>query len=163
MVLVTWFPSEAALQSHHECTLLWGGTCPDMTLDVAGPTCYSAHACAAPLRDQTTTTMIWYPTQSHYPDTELTSPRPVLLMPNTKPGSDKYKFDKSLASLDCSSHFVAAHAQCSLCLESEWSEVASRDCVWRVRELFEEYAWRWGWGQREGVAGGGGGAFHAMH
>ena len=41
-----------------------------------------------------------YPTQSHYPDTELTSPCPILLMPTTKLGSDKYQFYKSLVWLD---------------------------------------------------------------
>ena len=39
-------------------------------------------------------------TQFHYPDTELTSPCSILLMLNTKQGSNNYQFDKSLAWLD---------------------------------------------------------------
>ena len=33
-----------------------------------------------------------YPTQSHYPDTELASPCPILLMLSARLGSDKYQF-----------------------------------------------------------------------
>ena len=39
--------------------------------------------------------MTCYPTQSHYPDTEPTSPRPILIMLSARLGSDK-----SLVSLD---------------------------------------------------------------
>ena len=42
----------------------------------------------------------WYPTHSHYPDTELTSPSLVLVMLGAKLGSDNYQFCKSLASCD---------------------------------------------------------------
>ena len=56
------------------------------------PTCDSVHLwwpfCAAPVGNQATATMTWYPTQSHYPDTEVTSSCPILLMPNTRLGSD---------------------------------------------------------------------------
>ena len=59
-------------------------------------TCDSAHSwwlySAGPLGDQATSTMIWYPTQSHYPDTEPTSPCFILIMPSTRLGSDKYTF-----------------------------------------------------------------------
>ena len=45
--------------------------------------CDSAHSWqlygAAPLGHQVTSTMTWYHTQSHYPDTEITSPRPTLI------------------------------------------------------------------------------------
>ena len=51
---------------------------------------------AAPLGSQAISTMTWYPTQSHYPDTEPNSPCSILIMPNTWLGSDKYEFDKSL-------------------------------------------------------------------
>ena len=34
--------------------------------------------------------------QLHFPDTELTSPCRILLMPHARLGSDKYQFDKSL-------------------------------------------------------------------
>ena len=44
--------------------------------------------------------MTWYPTRSHYPDTEPTSPCPILIMPSTWLGSDKYQFYKSLIWLD---------------------------------------------------------------
>ena len=39
-------------------------------------------------------------TQSHYPDTESTSPCSILIMPNTWLGSDKYQFYKSFHWLD---------------------------------------------------------------
>ena len=45
---------------------------------------------AAPLGDQVTSTMTWYPTQSHYPDTDLTSLCPNLIMPNAWLGNDGY-------------------------------------------------------------------------
>ena len=35
--------------------------------------------------------MTWYPTQSYYPDTEPTSPCPILIMSSACLGSDKYK------------------------------------------------------------------------
>ena len=51
----------------------------------------------AGLGDQVTGTMAQYPTQSHYPDTVLTSPTTpsrILLMPITRLYQDKYKFYK---------------------------------------------------------------------
>ena len=39
---------------------------------------------AAPLGNQATSTMSCYPTQSHCPDTDLTSPYPILIMLNTR-------------------------------------------------------------------------------
>ena len=50
---------------------------------------------AAPQGDQATGTMTGYPAESHYPDTELTSPCPILMIPSAQVGSDKYKFGKS--------------------------------------------------------------------
>ena len=41
----------------------------------------SGHA-ATPLGNQAISTMTWYPTHSHYPDIEPTSPRPILIMPS---------------------------------------------------------------------------------
>ena len=35
---------------------------------------------ASPLRDQATSTITWYPTQSHYPNIEPTSPCPILIL-----------------------------------------------------------------------------------
>ena len=43
----------------------------------------------APLGNQAAGTMTQYPTQSHYPNTELPSPCLILLMPSTRLGSDK--------------------------------------------------------------------------
>ena len=42
----------------------------------------------------------WYPTQSHYPDTEPARPCPIIIMLSTWLGSDKYKFYKPLVWLD---------------------------------------------------------------
>ena len=62
-------------------------------------TCDSVHTwcvySAAPPGNQAFHNMIGYPTQSHHPDTEPTSPCSVLIMPNTWLGSDMYQFDKS--------------------------------------------------------------------
>ena len=55
---------------------------------------------AARLGYQATTTMIQYPTQSHYPDTELTRPCPILLMLRAMLGTEKYQFCNSLFWLD---------------------------------------------------------------
>ena len=44
--------------------------------------------------------MTRYPTQSHYPDNELTSPCPILEMLSARLDSDRYQFLKSLAWLD---------------------------------------------------------------
>ena len=68
-------------------------------------TCDYAHSwelySAASLGNQADSTMAWYPTQSHYPDTELASPLPLLIMPSTLlGGSGKYQFDKSLVWLE---------------------------------------------------------------
>ena len=44
--------------------------------------------------------MSWYPTQSHYPDTEEISPCLILIMLGAWLGSDKYAFLKSSVWLD---------------------------------------------------------------
>ena len=50
-----------------------------------------------PLGNQTTgTIMTRFPTQSHYPEVELTIPCPMVLRPGARLGSDKYQFYKSL-------------------------------------------------------------------
>ena len=59
---------------------------------------------APPFGNQAASTMTWYPTQSHYPVTEPTSPCPILLMPSTKLGSNKYHFCKSLVWHDWESN-----------------------------------------------------------
>ena len=55
---------------------------------------------AAPLGNQANNTMTWYHTQSHYLDTEPTSPCPILIMPSTLLGSNKHQFYKLLLWLD---------------------------------------------------------------
>ena len=48
---------------------------------------------AAILGDQVTVTMT---AQSHYPDSELTNPFPILVIPSAMLGSSNYQFCKSL-------------------------------------------------------------------
>ena len=59
-------------------------------------TWHSAHSwqlySAASLGKQTTSSITWYPTQSHYPDTQPDSPCPTLIMPSTRLGTDKDQF-----------------------------------------------------------------------
>ena len=58
------------------------------------------HSCrlysATPLGNQVASSMTRYPSQSHYPDTEPTSPCPMLRMLNNWLGSDKYQLYKPL-------------------------------------------------------------------
>ena len=60
------------------CLLLFYVLATSVVISGRVQTCDSAHSwqlySAALLRDQATSTMTWYPTQSHYPDTQLTSP-----------------------------------------------------------------------------------------
>ena len=55
---------------------------------------------ASSLGDQAARTITWNPTQLHYPDTEPTCPCPILIMPSSWLGSDKYQFVKLLVWLD---------------------------------------------------------------
>ena len=68
------------------------------------PTCDRAHSwrfySAPSLGNHVTSANMWYPIQSPYPDTELTSPFPIQLMPSTKLGSDEFTFYASLVYLD---------------------------------------------------------------
>ena len=56
--------------------------------------CDSGHSwllySATSLEHQASGTMTCYPTQSHYPDTEITSPCPILVMLSARLGGDKY-------------------------------------------------------------------------
>ena len=91
-------------------------------------TCDSAHSwwlySAVKLGNQTASTMTWYPTQSHYLDTELTSPCHILLVLSTRLESDKYQFNKSLVWLDQESNSQSPHmrpalyrfSHCALCI-----------------------------------------------
>ena len=60
------------------------------------PICDSMHSwrlySTVPLGDLDVSTMTWYSTQSHNPDTEPTSPCPILIVPSARLGSDKYNF-----------------------------------------------------------------------
>ena len=47
---------------------------------------------ASPLRNQAAYMMTQYPTQSHYPNTELTSPYSILLMPSSRVGCENDNF-----------------------------------------------------------------------
>ena len=55
------------------------------------PTCDSAHSwrlySAASQEHQATSTSTFYPTQSHYPETQSTSPCPIIIIPRTRLGS----------------------------------------------------------------------------
>ena len=77
------------------------------------PTFGNAHSwwlyTAAPLGNQAISTISWYPTPSHYPNTEPTSPCHILIMPSSWLGSDKYQFDKSLVWLDHGSNPWSQH------------------------------------------------------
>ena len=44
------------------------------------------------LGDQAASNIIWYPTGSHYPDTEPPSLSPILIMSSIRIGSDRYQF-----------------------------------------------------------------------
>ena len=82
------------------------------------PTCDSAHSwwvCSgAPLENQAVSTMTWpdltWRDIPHNPDTELSSPCPMLIMLNTWLGSNKYQFNKSLVWLY---HGVACTISCT--------------------------------------------------
>ena len=60
------------------------------------PTCNSAHSWqlhrTVSLEHQVAGTITCYPTQSHYPDIEPTSPFSILIMLNARIGSDRYQF-----------------------------------------------------------------------
>ena len=72
------------------------------------PACDSAHSwrlySAVPLGNQTMGIMTRFRTQSHYPDTEPTSPCPILLTLTARLDSDTYQFYKSLLWLGCDSN-----------------------------------------------------------
>ena len=82
------------------------------------PTCDSIHSLwlysAASMGIQVASTMIRKPTQSHCPDTEPTNPCPILLMPSTRLGSNKYKFYKSFSLIRPNSDVDLQHSSCVL-------------------------------------------------
>ena len=82
-------------------------------------------------------TMTWYPAQSHYPDTELTSHCPILLMSSTRLGSDKYPFYNSLFLLDLELNYRSAtHEARALPIRPphlvlhKWQNAANRRDCW---------------------------------
>ena len=93
-------------------------------------TCHGAHAwglfSTTPLGDQTVSVMTCYPTQAHYPDTEPTSPCPILIMPSIWLGRDQNQF--------WSHWFGSAMVQIGCCWWW-WLVVGGRECRWfRVRQ-----------------------------
>ena len=56
----------------------------------------SCYYSASPLADWAINPMTLYFTQSQYPDTELSGPCPIEIMPSTRPACDKHKICKSL-------------------------------------------------------------------
>ena len=84
MVISRWVPTSATIFKMLICMV---------------PTCKGAHSWwlynATQLGDQAVGTMTQYPTQSHYPDTELSSSCPILVMPNARLGSNTCQFSKS--------------------------------------------------------------------
>ena len=79
------------------CLLLFYALASSKVISEPVLTCDSAHSwwlySAGSREHQATSTMTWYPTQSPYPDIELTSPCARL-------GRDKYQFFKSLVWLE---------------------------------------------------------------
>ena len=76
-------------------------------------------------KQQTSKTITCYPTQSCYLNIEAISPCPILIMPSTWLGSDKYKFDKSLVWLDHAFNLTISRTQdpCStdLATSPQWN------------------------------------------
>ena len=81
---------------------------------------------AAPLGDQSISTMTWYLTQSHYPTTELTSLCPILLMSSVRLDSDEYQCGMSLVGLGQVSNTRPPHGKPAL---YQWS----RHPPWKSR------------------------------
>ena len=109
---------------------------------------------AAPLENQAASTLTWYSTQSQYPDTELTSACPILLMP-----SYKNEFYKSLIWLNQDSNpWAPMHRspkarlgsdKCQFCKSFVWPGWFSSSRPFGGGELTQlGRAWgRWPWGQ----------------
>ena len=93
------YGSNSNLTGIHVCLLLYVIATPKV-ISVQVLTCERVHSwrfySVPPVVDQATRTMIWYPTQSHYPDTESTSPCPILIIASIWQGSDEVSVLKSL-------------------------------------------------------------------
>ena len=80
--------------THLACLLLRYVLATSKVTSGVAPTCDSVYSWrlnnAAPLENQVTSNMTWYPTKLHYPDTASTSHCPILIMLTTQLGSDKY-------------------------------------------------------------------------
>ena len=59
---------------------------------------------AAPMGDKTTSIMTQLLAQPHYPDTGLTNPCPILVIPSARLGSEKHTFCKPLVWFDQNSN-----------------------------------------------------------
>ena len=77
--------------------------------------------------------MIWYPTQSHYLDTELSNACTIPQIPNTRLGSDKYTWCKSVVWLRVVSNPRPFRPEASSLMDS-----ASTSCqwIWRTGMFF---------------------------
>ena len=73
------------------CLLLFYVLATSKIISGCVPICNSVHGDFI-LLPQATGTVNCYLTQLHYPDTEPTSPCPILIMPSARLGSDKYQF-----------------------------------------------------------------------
>ena len=59
------------------------------------------HSCGCVImRNKVGSSMTWYSTHSHHPDTDPPSPGPILIMPSTWLGSCKYRCYKTFVWLD---------------------------------------------------------------
>ena len=89
--------SYAGIHYANACLLLFYALATSKVILGRILTCDSTHSkrlySPASLEHQATGTMTCYPTQSHYPNTEPTSPLPFLIMPNVSLGSDKYQWN----------------------------------------------------------------------
>ena len=79
------------------------------------------------LEDQAVSTMLWYPTQSYFTDTEPASPCPILIMPSSWLGSDKYQFNKSTDSTT---------------MPSQYQSVLSPTMMYEIRQHLFALPWK---------------------
>ena len=94
---------------------------------------------AGALGDQATSTMTWYSTQSHDPDTELTSPYTILIMSSAKLESDKYQFYKSLVWLDRESNFRCPNGRAALYCSATAPDCKQQDKQWLYSNMNHQF------------------------
>ena len=91
---------------------------------------------AVSLGHQVASTMTCYPTKSHYPDTEPTSPCPILMLPSIWLGSDKYQ------AIGVKSTISRMRAQCSIdSITMPGIELVERWLpVWKDESVYQGHA-----------------------